>query len=152
MTVEEAFKGPIIDSPNVMSFRVNGLVRLSKGSIQPVSEPLSVSEKGDLKAPFIPVCFFGIQNEVLKPMIVIDVLNGERDVIRPNSREGGGNHPPRIQGVRPPPELEVFNCVPEDACIGVFVWLAWERLPGPEVLLEFEVMLTGMKILTVCGE
>ena len=55
---------------------------LGKSAIQIFFKALTASEDFSLKAPFIPIILLNIEFEVFWPAIVVDKLNGNRNVIR----------------------------------------------------------------------
>jgi hypothetical protein len=59
-----------------MRLGICGFVGAREGAVEPVSEPLAISEKGNAAKPERPVPRINIQFEVCGPRVIVDVLHG----------------------------------------------------------------------------
>jgi len=81
---DEMFHAFVVCPPDVMGSRMCVDARLQEFPVEVFRESLSTSKESDLEAPFVPVVLLEIEFEVLRPVVVVDVMFTDGNVARSN--------------------------------------------------------------------
>ena len=81
---DEMFHAFVICPPDVMGSQMCVDARLQKLPIEVFRESLLTSKESDLEAPFVQVVLLKIEFEVLRPVVIINVMFTNGNVARSN--------------------------------------------------------------------